>query len=420
MLYSQENEQKERRVVLPLIDPKPSHLLYSDCPDVDLGAFAEIDLAALRYNFRLIRRRVSPATPVSVVKAEAYGHGAAAVIRALVSEGCDHFAVASLREALEAEAVLRSLGAKGEIMILGFSDPAEAALLAKKALIRTVLSEADALALQEQAARAGVTVRVQVALDTGMHRIGLPLTEGEEATANALARILRLPNLHTVGLFSHLARADEPADGAGGTRTTEQIALFDRFLSLLKARGISLPTIHLFNSAASLTRPPRAGEWVRVGLALYGVSPAEEASLPLRPVMRLVSRVVHLQQLKAGDEVGYGGRYVAPSDRTVATISIGYADGLPQPRRGIRVELQTGSGSVLCPLIGRVCMDQCMVDVTGTDVRVGDRVVLFGSEATPLSAYAFGAELSAYECFALVSGRVRRFHFNSTPEVSAT
>ena len=399
-------------------DPSPSHLLYADCPDVDLGAYAEIDLDALCHNFRLIRDRVHPASPVAVVKAEAYGHGATAVIRALAGEGCDHFAVASLREALEARAVLRSIGAAGDVMILGFSDPAESALLAEAELIRTVLSESDALALQEQAARADVTVRVQVALDTGMHRIGLPLYNGEEA-ADALARILCLPNLRTVGLFSHLSRADEPSGGSGALRTAEQIALFDRFLSLLKTRGISLPTVHLFNSAASLTRPPRAGEWARVGLALYGVSPAAEAALPLRPVMRLVSRVVHLQQLRAGDEVGYGGRYVAPSDRTLATLSIGYADGLPQPRRGIRVELLTKNGSVLCPLVGRVCMDQCMVDVTGADVRIGDRVILFGSEAAPLSAYALGAELSAYECLTLVSGRVRRFHFHSSTEVSA-
>lgn len=387
-----------------------SNRLYASLPFLrPFRTWAEIDLSALRDNYRFLCeqiRRQDPLTrPIAVVKADAYGHGASACVRALLEEGCGFFAVSCLEEAI---AIRQTCGSycHPDILILGYTDPTCAQELSDNDLIQTLISEQHA----EDLARTGIRLRVHVALDTGMNRIGLPAQSETEITetVSAILRLKKYENLHIEGMFTHFARADDGSDGI--VATDAQAARFRAARSRLEQNGFAIPLCHVCNSAASLCRPADAMDAVRLGIALYGVCPSDRVFASLRPVMRLCTTVTHIHRVSAGAEVGYGGTWKAPEDRLIATLPIGYADGWLRAYSGVTVSVHTSSGTHSAPIVGKVCMDQCMIDVTGSSARVGDTVTLFGQDPRELSALAKRADTIAYETLCLISARVPRVY----------
>ena len=411
--------------------------LHEYTPDLPtLRVRAVIDTQALAENFVALMepvQRVSPKTyGIAVVKADAYGHGIRPCVEALLRVGCHSFAVACPAEAVALRRLLRELGAEDatDILVLGYASPEEVALLAEHAVTATLLSDAHARALLGAAREAGVTLRVHAALDTGMNRIGYPShTEGEQAaTVEALCALFgeggeAEGGLLLDGLFTHFARSDEDYDTemAEGSLTMRQYARYRRVLDGLTERGIRPRVCHVCNSAAAVRFPQVLPEGcmdaVRLGINLYGYGvdlPAFAGSTPTlthtRPVMRLGSAVAHVHTLLPGESVGYGGDYAADTPRTVATLPLGYADGWLRAFTGTEVTFHTESGDYTAPIVGRICMDQCMADVTGLPVTVGTPVTLFGRDSRELESLAERAHTISYEILCLVTARVPRVY----------
>lgn len=356
--------------------------------------YAAIDPAALTHNYRLLADRAKTAAgqepiPIAVVKADAYGHGIRICAKALAQEGCRAFAVACIEEAVALRQVLEENGTDGTVLILGYTAPACAA---------------------------GVRVRAHLALDTGMNRIGLAAhspAELESAVREA-ADILALPGLRVDGMFSHFAEADADGDAAmqAGSRTMTQYARFAQVRDALAARGLRPGLCHICNSAAAVrfpaAHPDALPDAVRLGISLYGYGVPLPDGQALLPVMRLCTSVVHLHTLLPGERVGYGGTFTADSPRLLATLPVGYADGWIRALAGASVTVHTAEGDRQAPLVGRICMDQCMADVTGLPVRVGDPVTLFGQTPEQLEALAARAGTIPYELLCLITARVPR------------
>ena len=334
--------------------------------------WAEIDLTALRENFEYIRRTVGG--PVcAVVKADAYGHGDNVIARVLQEAGAAGFAVSSLGEGRH----LRRGGITTPILILGYTDPAYAAALAKNDLITTCFSTEFAQALSAAAAAAGVTVKVHLKIDTGMGRIGFAVRSGFEETIRELEALYTLPGLDICGVFQHFAVADSvlPSDER---YTDEQHALFAQVVERLRADGYPVGTVHCANSAAQLRHPEWRHDLTRAGIILYGLDPSDEVHFPaLRPVMSLKCVVTFVKELLPGQSVSYGRTFTAEKPMRVATVCVGYADGYPRRLSGgLGVMSVHGQAA---PVLGRVCMDQTMIDVTDIpDVKMGDEVTVFG------------------------------------------
>ena len=360
----------------------------------------KIDLDAIERNFDAVCRKAG--VPVmAVIKADAYGHGAVQVGR-LLQEKCSFFGVSSMLEAME----LRRAGLRNPILILGHT-PVNAFPTAIMENIRpTIYRYEDALALSDAAQSVGVTARFHIAVDTGMSRIGFQVTEED---ADLCAKIAALPLLHAEGIFSHFATAD----CADLSRAKQQADRFDHFCDLLCQRGVRIPIRHL-NNSAGLMNFSRHYEMVRSGIITYGMYPSGEvdpALLKLEPALQWLSRVTHVKTLPAGRELSYGGTYVTTRPTTVATIPVGYADGY---RRNLSGKFYVLIHGRKAPILGRICMDQMMVDVTGIpDVAVNDRVVLvgkFGRETITMEQISAAADSFNYEFVSGISRRVPRIY----------
>ena len=389
--------------------------MYSSLTELEQRkTWAEIDLDALRRNYRLIRSTVSTSNPstriIAAVKAEAYGHGAPACVRTLLGEGCDFFAVSCIDEAVAVRAVCDGENKNANILILGYTPPSLAPQLCRFNLIQTLLSEDYAVHLDQAAREASVTVRTHIALDTGMNRIGFAAHSEDEILSSvaAIARVSGFANLLQEGMFTHFSRADESIGSEGDQYTERQAARYRAVRRALEERGIHIPFHHACNSAATLRRPEDHFDGVRVGLLLFGASPSPFASLPLTPVMKLKTVISHLHKLLPGEGVSYGGTYTANTERLIATIPIGYADGFLRAYSGATVTVHTQGGDRLAPIVGRICMDQCMIDVTDTGAATGDVVTLFGDAPNDVTAYAERASTINYESLCLISSRVTR------------
>ncbi len=390
-----------------------SYRLYSSLPlDCENKNRAVIDTDALAANYRTLCAKTDRSVrPIAVVKADAYGHGIPICVPALLREGCDFFAVASLPEAVAVREVVESKSAKADILIFGYTAPSELPLLLRYDLIQTVFSHEYGKCLSDAAESLGVCARVHIAADTGMNRVGFGAYNEQMIidSANAIARLWNRGALRIEGLFSHLFCADEPQNTQAVAATERQIARFDELYRRLKTLGCPIALRHLCNSAGLLTHPEAHFEAVRLGVALYGVAPIPDPPA-LLPVMRLESRVAHLHTLLPGETVGYGGTFSAETPRLIATLPIGYADGfLRAYREAAIVTLYTATGRFRVPMVGRICMDQCMLDVTDTDACVGDRVVLFGESSEDSTRLADAAGTIAYEVMTSISSRVERF-----------
>lgn len=367
--------------------------------------WAEIHLDRLQGNFQAIQASLAPGSQaMAVVKADGYGHGAAAAAKALREAGAAWFGVSNLEEAVQ----LRRAGVDGEILILSYTPPEEAGRLAEFAVTQTVLSRPYAEELDTAAQAAGVRVRVHLKVDTGMSRVGfLYHREGDEAVLADMAAACRLPHLTAQGIFTHFASADEEEDG-GFTR--RQFALFMDAVRRLEERGVSFELRHCCNSAATLRYPEMHLDMVRPGIILYGLSPAPwmAGMLPLEPVMELKTTVSMVKDLPADTPVSYGRIYTTGETRRVATVPIGYADGYP----GIlsnRADMLLAGRRVR--VVGRVCMDQCMLDVTGLDVRESMAATVFGRDGDaflPVEELAAHMGTINYEVVCQISKRVPR------------
>ena len=425
------------------IERNMNHIhLHEDFPTLPgLRARAVIDTDAIIRNYHALLdpvRRVSPHTiPIAVVKADAYGHGIRPVVGALLGEGCRFFAVACLEEAVALRRLLRELteepDAATDILILGYSAPENAAILARYGVTATLISEDYTNRLLAYARTEGVSVKVHAALDTGMNRIGYPAHDEASIadTVEALAALFGGEGegyLIPDGLFTHFARADEDYHTEMTTpdsMTMTQYARYRRVMEGLSARGIRPRLCHVCNSAAAIRFPGALPEGcldaVRLGINLYGygvdfpqtTGTTSEADRHTQPVMRLETVVTHIHTLRPGDTVGYGGTFSAAEERTLATLPVGYADGWIRDFSGATVTFHTPDGDVTAPIVGRICMDQCMADVTGLPVTVGCHVTLFGQTSEELEALARRANTITYELLCLITARIPRVYRNA-------
>ena len=364
------------------------------------NTYVTIDLDVLAENFRAIREKAG--VPVmAVIKADAYGHGAIQVARLLQAD-CAFFGVSSVAEALE----LRRAGLKKPILILGHIPVSAFPQILPLGIRPTICCYEDAKQLSETAVALGIEAPFHFALDTGMSRIGFQATE---ESADICAKIAALPGIVPEGLFSHFATAD----CTDLSRTREQIRLFDSFDRMLKARGVQVQLRHLDNSAGIMNFSDRY-EMVRSGIITYGLYPSDEVDtglLEIKPALSWYSRVTQVKTLPAGREISYGGTYVTTKPTRVATVSVGYADGY---RRCLSNRFYVLIRGKRAPILGRVCMDQIMVDVTGIPgVMVDDPVVLIGTDGNETitveqiaeQAYSFN-----YEFVCGISRRVPRVY----------
>lgn len=303
---------------------------------------------------------------LAVVKADAYGHGAVEICNLLYESGCRYFAVACIEEAMH----LRKHGIKGNILILGNTDPSYAKQLVELDLIQTVDGEEYAKALVE-----GGKVRIHIKVDTGMSRLGLYCHREEDITntAKVIQRIASSEGLLVEGIFTHFA----DSDGATEDFTRKQFGLFSSLLNALNSMGVDVGLRHCCNSAGILRFPEMHLDMVRAGLVLYGLMPSPYVYDPaLQPAMKLIARVSAVNTLQAGDAVSYGGIFKADKEMRVAVLSIGYADGLSRALSG-DLSVTINGSEVL--LIGRICMDLCMADLGNVPCKAGDEAVIFDS-----------------------------------------
>ncbi len=360
----------------------------------------KIDLDAISANFDAIRAKAQ--VPVmAVVKADAYGHGAVQVAR-LLQDKCAFFGVSSMLEAME----LRQAGLKNPILILGYTPMSAYRLAVEEEIRLTIYRWQDAVALSEAAQQAGKPGRFHFAVDTGMSRIGFQVC-GEDA--DTCAKIAALPGLEPEGLFSHYATAD----CADLSRSQAQEERFEQFSQMLADRNVHVAIRHM-NNSAGLMNFDRHYDMVRAGIVLYGMYPSDQvdpSKLALKPALQFLSRVSHVKTLPAGREVSYGGTYVTSRETVIATVPVGYADGYRRSLSGKFYALIRGRRA---PILGRICMDQMMVDVTDIQgVRIGDRVTLVGAdeeEQITMEQIARQADSFNYEFVCGISRRVPRIY----------
>ena len=368
----------------------------------DLTAL-HIDLDAIEHNYHNICRQAK--VPVmAIVKADAYGHGAVPVAK-LLQDQCGFLGVSDIAEAQE----LRKAGIQTPILILGYTPVATFPLAVRDNIRVAIFHYEDAAALSAEAVRQNKNAYVHLVADTGMSRIGFPVND---ESADTCAKIAQLPGLVIEGLFSHFATAD----CADLSRTKGQIARFDEFDTMLKDRGLQIPIRHLDNSAGLMNFPGKY-EMVRAGIVLYGMYPSDEVDssiMPLTPAMGWVSRISHVKTLPPGCEISYGGTYTTTKDTVVATIPVGYADGYRRCLSNAFYVLIRGKKA---PILGRICMDQMMVDVTDIPgVQVMDRVTLVGrdgDEVITTEEISQAAHSFNYEFFCTTTRRVPRIYFRN-------
>lgn len=372
--------------------------------------YAEINLDAMESNMEQIIEKVKPAKVMAVIKADAYGHGALRTVDELSRMGVYAFGVATAEEAL----TLRREGVTEPILILGyvFEDSFDELIINNIDL--TLFDMETALLLQKHAERLRRTVLSHIKVDTGMGRLGL---QPNEESVEIIKKINALPNIKIDGMFTHFACADVEDK----TSVNNQIKIFTEFVNSVKAEGVNIPLVHCCNSAGIIELDQPLFDMVRCGIIAYGLYPSEDVNktnIKLTPVMSIKSHISFVKKVGKGFTVSYGSTFVSDKEMEIATIPVGYADGYPR--------LLSNKGRVIvngkyAPIIGRVCMDQFMVDVTGMNVKRGDTVILMGSDGkNTVSAEEIG-EVSGrfnYELICDINKRVPRVYTQNGEVVS--
>ncbi len=371
-----------------------------ECP-----VWAEISLEAISHNMREARRLIAPGTKImAVVKANAYGHGAVKIAPLVLKEGAAYLSVARVKEGI----TLREAGIGAPILVLGYTPFTQFKELMVYDLAQTIYTQEMAAVLALEAAKQKKRVNIHLKIDTGMGRLGfLPTPEAIKEVLNIAAQ----PYLKTEGIFTHLASADEKDK----SETLNQIAKYWQFIEDLKKEGLEIPLKHCANSAAIIDLPQTHLNMVRPGIMIYGLYPSKEVDtnrLNLHPAMSFKARLAQVKKVPAGFKVSYGSAWSAPKPTVIATLPVGYADGYSR--------LLSSKGQVLihgrrAPVVGRVCMDMCMVDVGHIpEVYPGDEAVLFGTQegvSLPVEEVASLMGTINYEVVCLVSERVPRVYW---------
>ncbi|MBR3600412.1 MAG: alanine racemase [Lachnospiraceae bacterium] len=329
--------------------------------------YARINMDNLRFNIDKMKSGIKDDMKVlAVVKADAYGHGAVGVSQR-IRDMVDYFGVATIDEAME----LRNAGITEPILIIGYTDSEDFLKLIDYDITQAVYDVSECERLSQVAVAAGTKIKVHIKVDTGMGRIGFPW---DETGVEQALKLKNMPGLEIEGIFTHYAKADE-------TDKTYSYMQKERFLSFIQGMedgGVTFAIKHIDNSAGTMEIDDDEFDMVRLGIVTYGLYPSEEVdkSIEIKPVMSLISHVSHVKTVQAGTAISYGGTYVADSDRRIAIVTVGYADGYPRAQSNLGRVIVRGE---YAPIVGRVCMDQLMIDVTDIpEVSVKDEVILIG------------------------------------------
>lgn len=368
--------------------------------------YAAINLDAARFNMESMRNNLSPGTKIiGVVKADGYGHGAVPVARA-IDEYVWGYAVATIWEAVN----LRRHQIDKPIMVLGFSYEGTYEEYLRYHICPTVYTYETAKGFSDLAADKGGCIKVHVKIDTGMRRIGF---QPDQASIEEILKIKNLPGIEIEGLFTHFAKADEKVKDFAH----EQLKLFQDFIKDLEKAGVTASVCHSSNSAAIIDLSDANMDAVRAGISIYGLYPSGEVDynhVALKPLMELKSEVIHIKDVEAGIRIGYGGIYITEKTTRVATIPVGYADGYPRNLSNKGYVLIHGRKA---PLLGRICMDQMMVDITDIpNVKSGDEVILIGKSGDEKISVEELAELSGtfnYEFVCDLGKRIPRVYYEN-------
>lgn len=366
--------------------------------------WAEIDLNAIDSNMTNIKKIIAPGTKIMcIIKADAYGHGFFELAKTLRNSGADAFGVATFEEAKH----LREKGFKEIILILGPVDLIFAEDMIKYDISATVFDSESAKAMSKAAVTMHKNARIHIKLDTGMSRIGFGC---EEKNIDEISEICSLPNIVPEGIFSHFSCADE----TDRTMSDIQFSRFEKMIDALKKRGISFQYAHICNSAGIMEFPEYHLNMVRPGIILYGCYPSEcihKEHLPLTPAMTVKARITRIETKPSGTKVSYGATYTTKKETKIATVSIGYADGY---FRSLSNKAYMSVSGVKVPVVGRICMDQCMIDVSSVNnINVGDEVIVFGNggdNSETASSLAQSAGTINYEILCAVGNRTPRIY----------
>lgn len=370
------------------------------------AVWAEINLDNLAHNIKEVRRITKPNTKISaVIKADGYGHGAVAIAQTLLENGADRFAVATLSEAIE----LRKNFKNTPIMVLGYTPEYLANEVIKNNIIQTIYSLEQAQEFSKIAKELQKNITVHIKIDSGMNRLGMPCTK---ETVNEILNISKLEGLFIEGIFTHFAVADE----TDKTYTKIQVKKFNFVVSSLEKKDLKIPIKHVSNSAAIIDLPKFNFDMVRAGIMLYGLYPSNSVNknnVNLKEVMCLKAKIAQVKTIEAGSGISYGLKYICNKKTKIATLPIGYADGFTR--------ILSGKASVLVnnqkvPVLGNICMDQCIIDVTNLDVKMGDEIVLFGGDnnkGISIDSVAQLLNTINYEIICMVNKRVPRVYLKN-------
>ncbi len=375
--------------------------------------FAQIDLDAIMHNYNYIKKTVDDAKIMAVVKADAYGHGAVGVAKFLWENGADYFGVSGLKEALE----LRNSGIKADVLVFGYTDEKSSIKLAKYNIEQTVYNLQYAQNLNNAAKQNNVCLNVQIKVDTGMGRLGFLARDDVEKACDEIEAVCKLSNIKVKGIFTHFAAADSKQQ-ADVLYTENQYDIFVQTLDELKKRRISIDLVHCCNSAAAFMYPQFKNKLVRTGIALYGESPSEDLNITqLKPAIKLMAVISQVKNINKGSFESYGRTFCAQKDMKIATVCAGYADGYPRAMSNIGV---VSVNNMKAKVIGRVCMDQLMVDVSEIeDVKEGDIATLFGTgQCNSVLEVANISNTLNYEIICGVGRRVPRVYIKGGEEIS--
>ncbi|MDL1967175.1 MAG: alanine racemase [Deltaproteobacteria bacterium] len=368
--------------------------------------WAEIDLKAIAYNILGLRRITNPkARLMAVVKANAYGHGIIEVARQSLENGADALGVANIEEGIK----IRKAGIDAPVLIFGYTPPAYVKNLIEFALTQTVYSYETSEELSQNANTYGKKIKVHIKVDTGMGRLGI-LRGIKNNSLSEVESISRLPMLELEGIYTHFATADKSDRSYAG----KQFEIFMDFLNQLRIAGLEIPVTHAANSAAIINMPETHLDMVRAGISIYGLYASEEVDksiIKLKPAMELKTKIIHLKKVPAGFKVSYGITYETEKPTTIATVSIGYADGLNR--------LLSSNGRMLvcsqsAPIVGRICMDLTMLDVGEIpEVVMEEEVVVFGKQGNSsitVDKIASSINTINYEVVSTIMERVPRIY----------
>ena len=371
---------------------------------MDKRTWAEVDLDAIAHNIKEIRKITNPnAKIMAVVKADAYGHGFLEVAKTLLENGADRLAVAVLQEGKQ----LRSRGVTVPILILGASGEEAVEDLINFDITPSVFTYEFSKALSYEAERKEKVTKIHIKIDTGMSRIGFLAGENNEEIVDEIIKISKLPYIEIEGIFSHFATSDE----YDKSYTLLQYGRFMDVCNRLEEKGLNIPIKHICNSAGIMMYPEMHLDMVRPGVILYGMYPSDEVDksrLDLIPAMTLKSTITHIKEVEPGRGVSYGKEYITDKKTKIATVPIGYADGY---LRKLAKHGKMIVDGVKVPIIGRICMDQCMIDVTNVhNIDKGDEVIIFGREGVTVDDLAEWLETINYEVSCVIGKRIPRIY----------